>query len=323
MPTPLTVRSYLSPVQVYNAATESARGKIMEPWWRHLSASVLGGFWVFLWGHGCTVGAGRFFDYGTANETDSYAVATIIYGIVFPTCFAAITFSGADLFTACCMSGMVYAASGPKDWRHYVAVLRLWAQAFAGNLVGIVVLCGLVGHLGGEYRDHSGRGWQYLCHLAKGKVGEDFIESFVNAIACNMCVCLASWTLYMSHDVAGKFFGIIFPVLVFCIGGYQHVVANLFTLTQALMEDCGISYSEVFGNICPVLLGNIAGGCFIFAGMTVVILYPGTDDYGADYEWFRTNRNKTKSRSMENIPDLEKHGSSASLSSISQSQQSL
>ena len=77
-------------------------------------------------------------------------------------------------------------------------------------------------------------------------------------------MCIASKT------VAGKIFGIYFPIMAFVASGYEHSVANMYFLPIGLMME-GRFFSDffiMFKNLIPVTIGNIIGG------LLIVLLHP-------------------------------------------------
>ena len=57
----------------------------------------------------------------------------------------------------------------------------------------------------------------------------------------------------------GKIAGIWFPIMIFVLLGFQHSVANMFVLSDAMIEG-HLGMGTFFANIIPVYLGNIVGG---------------------------------------------------------------
>jgi formate/nitrite transporter FocA (FNT family) len=73
-----------------------------------------------------------------------------------------------------------------------------------------------------------------------------------------------------SKTIEGKILGILFPITVFIVCGYEHCIANMFFLPLGLMGE-GVLVSKfmsMFSNLVPVTIGNIIGG------LIVVLFHP-------------------------------------------------
>lgn len=96
-----------------------------------------------------------------------------------------------------------------------------------------------------------------------------------------------------AKDIAGKVFAILFPIMAFVIGGYEHCVANMYyipaglmalsndTYKQAAMNAYGYTEAQLaalslkgffINNLIPVTIGNIIGG-MIFVSIPLYLLH--------------------------------------------------
>ena len=75
-------------------------------------------------------------------------------------------------------------------------------------------------------------------------------------------------------DAVGKLFACWFPVMLFVLCGYQHVVANMYTIFMAkLLSPETFSMGEIFINhFIPVTIGNFLSGG-VFLPLTLYFLY--------------------------------------------------
>jgi len=106
--------------------------------------------------------------------------------------------------------------------------------------------------------------------IAKKKVSKDFHTTFLKAIGCNWMVCMAVFLQGMAQDMCGKYLGIWFPISTFVMIGFEHIPANFYLLSLALVggsaESVGVTFADVFvKNWIPVTLGNFVAGAFIVA----------------------------------------------------------
>jgi len=85
----------------------------------------------------------------------------------------------------------------------------------------------------------------------------------LKAIGANWLVCIAVWSSMAAQDVAGKMIAMWPPVCAFVTLGFEHCIANMFTLTLGLMEGAGPTFgSFLFNNLLPATIGNFAAGAF-------------------------------------------------------------
>jgi|SRR5699024_1150276 len=92
-----------------------------------------------------------------------------------------------------------------------------------------------------------------------------FMQAFVSGVGCNWLVCLAVWMNFSAEDVAGKIFGIWFPIMAFVAIGFQHVVANMFVKSAAIFAG-EFTWLQFLENTVAVFLGNAVGGAIFVGG---------------------------------------------------------
>ena len=76
---------------------------------------------------------------------------------------------------------------------------------------------------------------------------------------------MSVWMYLSAKDGFLKFIAIWFPITVFVILGFQHVVANMFLLVLGLGVNT-ITFTQYLVNIVNVFIGNALGGV-IFVGL--------------------------------------------------------
>ncbi len=143
-------------------------------------------------------------------------------------------------------------------------LLSNWGWTWAGNLLGSVLLAGLV--VGAGVFDNPVTG-KFLAGAAAKKMALPFWNAFLRGILCNWLVCLAVWSSYRAKSEAVKCVVIFWCLFAFITSGYEHSVANMTLLTMALMVPHGpeISLAGWFANLVPVTLGNVLSGA-VFVG---------------------------------------------------------
>lgn len=224
--------------------------------------------------------AGAFIAFGAeasslaAHNITATGLQRLIMGCVFPVGLIMVVLLGAELFTGNCM--MVAALT---DRRIGIGrLLRNWVVVYVGNLVGALIVVGLVnatGQLG-----YSENGLAVLTmKIAATKTGLDFGAAFCGGILCNVLVCIAVLLAMASKNVIGKIAGIWFPIMAFVLSGFEHSIANMYYIPAGILAATNPAYAasaqvagvdlsglDIMGflsNIVPVTLGNIVGGASI------------------------------------------------------------
>ena len=209
-----------------------------------LTLSVLAGAFIALGAAGFTA--------VLAGTTPGFGPARLLGGIVFSTGLILVVVAGAELFT-----GNTLVVMARVDGRvSTAALLRNWAYAFTGNLIGalsVALLMYLSGLLEGLKGD-AARG------IAEAKVALGPMEAFTRGILCNMLVCLAVWVSFAARGVADKILGIVFPISAFVLLGYEHSIANMYLIPMGWALGANVTMASFLGNLVPVTLGNIVGG---------------------------------------------------------------
>ncbi len=181
-------------------------------------------------------------------------LAKFMGGITFSAGLIMIVLMGAELFTGNVLTTFHYL----RNKFTFSSFFKLWVLVYIGNLIGCMAVAYLLLKSG-------------LCvnvqdkfnGIAEMKTSLPFIEAFIRGIFCNLLVCVAVLIGNQAKTVQGKILGIMVPITVFIISGYEHSVANMFFLPMG-----GTTLNGFLNNIIPVTLGNIAG-----AWILVAILY--------------------------------------------------
>ncbi|MBU1147550.1 MAG: formate/nitrite transporter family protein [Candidatus Omnitrophica bacterium] len=222
--------------------------------------------------------AGIYISFGASVATSVLSGGTLdpgaakfLTGSVFSVGLMLVLILGSELFTGNILMtiGLIYRKYS------FIKVLRGWLIVYLGNLLGAVLIgwlvyaSGLLGHAG----DLSATG-SVAVKIAEGKMQLGFTEALCRGILCNMLVCLAVIMSIASRTVAGKIFGIYFPIMTFVASGYEHSVANMYFLPAALMAkgEFTSGFFNIFNNLIPVTIGNIIGG------LLIVLLHPKVEE---------------------------------------------
>jgi formate/nitrite transporter FocA (FNT family) len=76
-----------------------------------------------------------------------------------------------------------------------------------------------------------------------------------------------------ARDLNSKIIGIYLPIWLFVAVGYEHSIANMFTVQMGMILGANLSVAKyILCVLIPVVLGNILGGG-LFVGCTYWYLY--------------------------------------------------
>jgi len=119
----------------------------------------------------------------------------------------------------------------------------------------------------------------YVVAFALKKASEpEWHEIFLRGIACNWLVCIAVWQAAGARDTISKIFAIWIPIWIFVSCGYDHVVANMFSVPLGIMFGADLTVAGyIKKSLIAAYIGNIIGALFV--GMPATYIY--LRDYNA------------------------------------------
>lgn len=183
-------------------------------------------------------------------------IGTVIGALVFPIGLMIVLIPGGELLTG---NMMVVGTSYLHKDVSLTDLIKNWLTILFGNFLGsIFVAYFFVVYL--ETVEPS-----FLTTAVNSKLDPTYMQMLVSGVACNIFVGLSVWIYQQSKDNFLKFMAIWFPIMVFVILGFQHVVANMFLLAVPLMLNT-ISLMQYITNIIFVFIGNAIGGV-VFVGL--------------------------------------------------------
>lgn len=225
--------------------------------------------------------AGAYIGFGAMSYTIiksdsslSFAISQLISGLFFSLGLILVSISGAELFTG---NNLLLLAWSKKKITA-LSVAKNWIIIIFANLVGALVLAYII-YWSGHTSMNGGKIAETYVKVANAKASLDFTQAFLKGILCNILVCLSVWMAYAGQTIVDKVMGIIFPITAFVAAGFEHSVANMYILSIGLLEKNHVAYAAdaltitgAFGNIVPVLLGNIIGGG-VFVGLVYSTIF--------------------------------------------------
>jgi formate/nitrite transporter len=239
----------LAPSEVAVVAAKVGEKKANLPWWKMLILGMFAGAFIALAGVGATF----------ANVY----VGKLAGALVFPAGLAMVVIAGSELFT-----GNNLMVIGLFDRRFGVCKLfKNWFFVFIGNLLGALVVAGLVA-VSGVFDPIA----ETVMATASAKVNLGFAEAMIRGVLCNFLVCIAVWMAFAAETVGGKIAAVFLPIMLFVLCGFEHSVANMFYVPAGMFMAglnglVGPSIAGFLaGNLLPVALGNIIGGAIFVGG---------------------------------------------------------
>lgn len=205
--------------------------------------------------------AGLYISLGAQGFMSTYD-NLFIRAAVFPVGLMLIVLVGGELFTGNCLMTFAYLQK-KISLKSYISSLL---QVLAGNQIGALAVVVLL-YFGGVYNSPSLS--ETVVKIANAKLSLTFMQALSKGILCNILVSLGVWFATTAKDTTGKLLGCWFPVMLFVLCGYEHVVANMFYLPMAMIFDHSLDLSRIIlNNFIPVAIGNFIGG-----GILVPMMY--------------------------------------------------
>lgn len=277
----------LSPQKTIQAVSSSLEHKANMPLISIIFLSIMAGGSIAMgdifWAH-ATVGV---------SKATAPGIANFIGGIAFSAGLMMVVFFGGHLFTSSVLSGV----SSLDRKLTFKKTVTYWSIVWIFNFVGSILIAFMY-YKSNLPLKYEGEILKHFLQLGAIKTSLGFEEAFIRAIFCNVFVCMAIWVATAAQDTAGKILGIVFLIGAFVASGYEHCVANMFIITEALfakvhyLNEVGNNldalsslihvtteklqnltiYNMLIKNLLPVTLGNIIGGLF-FVGIVGFVSY--------------------------------------------------
>lgn len=217
------------------------------------------------------IGLGAIFQTIVLADTSlGFAASRVLGGVCFSLGLLLVVIAGAELFTGNNLLVMAW-ADGKLSTRE---VLRNWIVVCVANFIGAVGLAGLV-FLSGHADMNGGAVGKTYLSVAAAKVAMPFWTAFFKGVLCNLLVCMAVWMTLAGRSVTDKMIAIVFPISAFVAAGFEHSIANMYIIPLAMMLKAAgatlppggdaISVAGMFGNLVPVIAGNLVGGSVLVA----------------------------------------------------------
>lgn len=266
-------QNFISPKNIIEGTIHAGIAKAAMPLGRMILLGILAGIFIALGGAGSNV---------AVHDIANVGLQRTLAGVIFPAGLMMIVLVGGELFTGNCM--MTMAAWDKKiKWSQ---MLRNLVIVFFSNLIGALFIALLV-YLSGQFDYTSGKLGAYTISVAVKKIALSPYRMVLSGILCNVLVCVAILMAGAAKEVAGKILAIFFPIWLFVVSGFEHVVANMYYIPAGILAAKNPAYVEqaktlysltdtqlaslnVFNSLPSfffVMLGNFIGGGLIIGGL--------------------------------------------------------
>ncbi|WP_137938781.1 formate/nitrite transporter family protein [Chitinivorax sp. B] len=220
---------------------------------------------------GAFIGLGAmYFVLVISDQSLGFASSRLLGGVVFSLGLLLVVVAGAELFTGNNLLAMAWADRRITTWE----LVRNWLVVCLANFVGAVGLAMLVG-LSGYPNLNGGAVGEQVVQLAIAKCSTPAVILFWKGLLCNVLVCMAVWMAMAGRSVIDKLVAVVFPVSAFVAAGFEHSVANMYLIPQAMFLKAAmppgipyldaLSWGGLFANLGPVIAGNLVGGSVLVA----------------------------------------------------------
>lgn len=225
--------------------------------WSVLTLGTLGGAFI---------ATGALLSLLLASGYESAGGKSLIEGFGFSAGFFFVVLSEAALFTEANVVMPATLISGGSD---AFRVLRFWALAIVGNVLGAALFAWVITTVGiddpgfdallAETVDSKMR------YQAIGGV-EGWFKPVLSGVAANWLVGMAAFFGVMGRSIVGKYIPVFLAVTTFVAAGLQHSPANLGYFSLSILGGEGPAVADaVAWNLIPAGLGNVIGGTLLVA----------------------------------------------------------
>jgi formate transporter len=213
-----------------------------------------------------------------------FGITKLLAGIAFSLGLILVIVGGAELFTGNNLMIMA-CASGRIGVRE---LLSAWGLVYLGNLVGAVSIAVLLFVSSGYVHGNGAVGAAALA-AGETKTALSAYQAVVHGLMANILVCLATWLCFSARTTTDRILAIIPPISAFVALGFEHSIANMYSLPFALMTKFAapdefwsligrtasaypyLTLANAMTNVLWVTIGNILGG--IAVGLTYWFVY--------------------------------------------------
>jgi len=187
-------------------------------------------------------------------------IVKILGGFVFPVGLVMIVLQGQELLTSNMMTFPMAVLTRSVPWW---SLPLNWLVVTFGNLTGSLffgaILVKYTGIISLAPYD------TFVQEFAIKKAGTpEWHQIFLRGIGCNWLVSIAVWQAAGARETISKIFAIWIPIWIFVACGYDHVVANMFSVPLGIMFHADLTVAEyIRKSFIAAFIGNIVGALFV------------------------------------------------------------
>jgi len=213
--------------------------------------------------------------------TSNPGLVKILGGFVFPVGLVMIVLQGQELLTSNMMIFPMAVIKGAIPW--WSLPLNFIIVTF-GNLVGSLFFASVLVHYSGIISTAPYD--TYVTAFAMHKAAEPhFYQIFLRGIGCNWLVCIAVWQAAGARDTFSKIVAIWIPIWIFVAVGYDHVIANMFSVPLGIMFGADLTVAAyIRKSLIAAYLGNMVGALFVALPAVYFYLSDSTQGHATDLE---------------------------------------
>ena len=168
----------------------------------------------------------------------------LVCGIAFSLGLWLVMCADGELFTGNCILLTEYQ---PKAQQNNLQIIRCLAITYIGNLIGSLLMVTLI-YFSNTYIDTA-------ITIATIKCTAPMHITFIKALLCNLCVCLAVSIGCTQKSPLEKFICAMLPVTCFVACGWEHSIADMFFLPLG-----SANILDILRVIIVATIGNIISG---------------------------------------------------------------
>jgi formate/nitrite transporter len=201
-------------------------------------------------------------------------IVKVLGGFVFPVGLVMIVLQGQELLTS---NMMVFPMGVLKRAVPWWSLPLNWLVVTFGNLTGCLFFAAILVKYSGIISTAPYN--EFVVTFAVHKAGTPhWYQIFLRGIGCNWLVSIAVWQAAGARDTVSKIYAIWIPIWIFVACGYDHVVANMFSVPLGIMFHADLTTAEyIRKSFIASYLGNIVGALLV--ALPAVYFYLG--DYNA------------------------------------------
>lgn len=203
----------------------------------------------------------------TLSQNFDPGFAKFMGASVFPVGLMLCVFTGTSLFTGNSLLSLSFLTKDISLYDLFRNLILVWIGNFLGS-----IFTAYVSLYSGAFSSTVMK--NVLLGACNSKISLSFTEGIMSGFLCNILVAMGVVMALASRDAIGKLFSCFFPVMLFVLSGYQHVVANMYVIFMGWLIDPSLfSMGQVLiSHFIPVTIGNFLSGG-VFLPLVLYILY--------------------------------------------------